>query len=179
MGAKAAMKDDVFVTADGIGGHLEYAGRLLKTPVGWRGYRFEVREKMGGFELHNVAYSRYATDTDTWWVEQSRHVVETHQSLDLALKALGQHEEFYLEAVAEDRKVDKYTALIERGSEHTNSKAYRQELADEFRKAIEALPPMPEKTCDWCGIDIPPTALYYPMVHDEFMCRKCYEEYSR
>jgi len=60
-----------------------------------------------------------------------------------------------------------------------DSKAYRQELADEFRKVVEALPPMPEKTCDWCGIDIPPTALYYPMVHDEFMCRRCYEEYSR
>jgi hypothetical protein len=60
-----------------------------------------------------------------------------------------------------------------------DSKVYRQELADEFRKAVEALPPMPEKSCDWCGIDIPATALYYPMVHDEFMCRKCYEEYSR
>ena len=59
-----------------------------------------------------------------------------------------------------------------------DAKSYRQELADEFRKAIEALPPMPDKTCDWCGADIH-TPDYYRMVDRQFMCRGCHDELSR
>ena len=57
-----------------------------------------------------------------------------------------------------------------------DSKAYRQELADEFRKAVEAVPPMPEKTCDWCGVDVS-TADDHKIIDREPMCNGCVSQY--
>ena len=228
------MKDEVFVTADGVGGHVEHVGHPLTTSGSIHCWRREVRETLAGFEVYDVRFRKSSGQ----WREASRDKFDVYQSKAEAIEAVKEHERGWWEAVADDLEEQRDRKRIEAGWEldqisrdlvpgratrdvvdmgHddgltpkqalevekqtrglkpigflgkdilavevdpviADSKVYRQELADEFRKTVEALPPMPEKTCDWCGIDIPPTALYYPMVHDEFMCRRCYEEYSR
>ena len=57
-----------------------------------------------------------------------------------------------------------------------DSKAYREQLAHEFRQAIEALPPIPEKTCGWCGIDVG-TVDDHKIVDREPMCNACVSQY--
>ena len=53
-----------------------------------------------------------------------------------------------------------------------DSPEYRRELAYEFRKAIETLPPMPDKTCDWCGTDLYKD--HKTIDRDFFMCNPCH-----
>ena len=57
-----------------------------------------------------------------------------------------------------------------------DSKAYREELAREFRRAIEALPPIPEQTCSWCGADIGGLD-DHKIVDREPMCNACVNGY--
>jgi hypothetical protein len=57
-----------------------------------------------------------------------------------------------------------------------DSKAYREQLAHEFRQAIEALPPVPEKTCGWCGVDVG-TLDDHKIVDREPMCNACVSQY--
>jgi hypothetical protein len=57
-----------------------------------------------------------------------------------------------------------------------DSKAYREQLAHEFRQAIEALPAIPEKTCGWCGVDVG-TLDDYKIVDREPMCNACVSQY--
>lgn len=57
-----------------------------------------------------------------------------------------------------------------------DSKAYRIELAHEFRQAIEALPPIPQKTCGWCGVDVG-TVDEDNIVDREPMCNGCVSQY--
>ena len=57
-----------------------------------------------------------------------------------------------------------------------DSKAYREQLAHEFRQAIEALPPIPEKTCGWCGVDVG-TVDDHKIVDREPMCNACVSQY--
>jgi hypothetical protein len=57
-----------------------------------------------------------------------------------------------------------------------DSKACREQLAHEFRQAIEALPPIPEKTCGWCGLDVG-TFDDHKMVDRAPMCNACVSEY--
>jgi hypothetical protein len=57
-----------------------------------------------------------------------------------------------------------------------DSKAYREQLAHEFRQAIEALPPIPEKTCGWCGVDVG-TLDDHKIVDREPMCNACVSQY--
>jgi len=56
-----------------------------------------------------------------------------------------------------------------------DSKAYREQLAREFRQAIEALPPMPDKTCSWCGHEVEND---HRIVDREPMCNACGSQYS-
>jgi hypothetical protein len=58
-----------------------------------------------------------------------------------------------------------------------SSKAYREQLADEFRQAIGALPPMPDKTCDWCGVELQ-TINDHKIVDAQRMCLECVKQYS-
>jgi hypothetical protein len=58
-----------------------------------------------------------------------------------------------------------------------NSKAYLAELAGEFRRAIEALPEMPDKTCDRCGIELQ-TIDDHKTVDRQFMRLECVKQYS-
>jgi len=57
-----------------------------------------------------------------------------------------------------------------------DSKAYRIEPAHEFRKAIEALPPNPEKTCGRCGVDVGAVD-DHKIVDREPMCNACVGQY--
>jgi hypothetical protein len=57
-----------------------------------------------------------------------------------------------------------------------DSKAYRGQLAHERCQAIEALPPIPEKTCGWCGVDIS-TVGDHKIVDREPMCNACVSQY--
>ena len=57
-----------------------------------------------------------------------------------------------------------------------DSKAYREQLAHEFRQAIEALPPIPETTCGWCGVDVS-TVDDHKIVDREPMCNACVSQY--
>jgi hypothetical protein len=233
------MKDNIFMTADRVPGHLEYSGNPIVTKDSREAkvcHRWEVRETREGFRLNDVTFTK--SRGQLAWHEVMRQEWDTYESKLGAIEAVKVQEKSYWEAVADDLaeqcdrerieagweldrisrdlvpgraprgivdmghddgltpkqalEVEKQTRglkpigflgknilAVEADPIIADSKAYRQELADEFRKAVEALPPMPEKTCDWCGIDILPDARCYPMVHDEFMCRKCYEEYSR
>jgi hypothetical protein len=57
-----------------------------------------------------------------------------------------------------------------------DSKAYREQLAQEFRQAIDALPPLIEKTCGWCGGDV--GALdNHKIVDRQPMCNACVIQY--
>ena len=57
-----------------------------------------------------------------------------------------------------------------------DSKAYREQLAQEFRQAIDALPPLIEKTCGWCGGDV--GALdNHELVDRQPMCNACVSQY--
>jgi hypothetical protein len=57
-----------------------------------------------------------------------------------------------------------------------DSKASRHELARDLRRAIEALPPIPEKTCGWCGADIGGLD-DHKIVDREPMCNPCVSQY--
>ena len=58
-----------------------------------------------------------------------------------------------------------------------HSEAYRKQLAHDFRRAIEALPPIPEKTCSCCGVDVG-AADDHKIVDREPMCLPCVREYG-
>jgi len=58
-----------------------------------------------------------------------------------------------------------------------DSKAYREQLAREFRQAIEALPSMPDKMCDWCGVEHQ-TNNDHKIVDAQCMCLECVRQYS-
>jgi len=57
-----------------------------------------------------------------------------------------------------------------------HSEAYRKQLAHDFRRAIEALPPIPEKTCSCCGVDVG-AADDHKIVDREPMCNACLSQY--
>jgi hypothetical protein len=50
------MKDEVFVTADGAGGHVEHVGRPLHVDGSIHCWRREVRETLAGFEVYDVRF---------------------------------------------------------------------------------------------------------------------------
>jgi hypothetical protein len=62
-----------------------------------------------------------------------------------------------------------------------DSKAYRAELAREFREAIEAYKPelralLQETTCEWCGVEVR-TVDDHKTVDREPMCNACVNQY--
>ena len=58
-----------------------------------------------------------------------------------------------------------------------SSKAYREQLAGEFRQAIGEVPPMPDETCDWCGVELQ-TINDHKIVDAQSMCMECVKQYS-
>ena len=59
-----------------------------------------------------------------------------------------------------------------------HSKAYREQLAREFRDAVVALRQglLHETTCDWCGVDVR-TVDDHKTVDREPMCNTCVNQY--
>ena len=236
------MKDEIFITVDGIGGHLEYVGKPFA-----RGYvanrlgddiercrRLEVRETRHGFQVHNVRFER-ACDSVEWREASREFTIPLYQSSLEAVQYVKDYKRDYFAAVAEDLEEQLDRERIEAGWEldrisrdlvpgratrdivdvgHddgltpkqalevekqtqglkpigflgkdilavevdpviADSKACRHELADEFRKAIEALPPMPERTCDWCGLDLS-GGHDHKIVDRQPMCMDCISFY--
>src|SRR5215472_16401386 len=60
-----------------------------------------------------------------------------------------------------------------------HSKAYREQLAREFRDAVDALRQglLHETTCDWCGGDVQ-TVNDHRLVDGQPMCLPCVKEYG-
>jgi len=60
-----------------------------------------------------------------------------------------------------------------------DSKAHREELAREFRQAVDLLRSglLHETTCDWCGADVQ-TVKDHRMVAGQPMCLPCVKEYG-
>jgi hypothetical protein len=222
------MKGDAFVTADGVGGHLEYIGQPLNVDGSVHCWRREVRETLAGFEVHDVRFMKFRG----YWREAYRDKNDVYKSKAEAIQAVKQHEKGWWEAVADDLEEQRDRERIEAGHELAreahrgppkrdivdmgydddgltpkealeieklrpigflgkdilaiqkeakpvtdDSKAYREQLAHEFRQAIEALPPMPDKTCDWCGVELQ-TMNDHKIVDAQRMCLECVKQYS-
>ena len=75
----------------------------------------------------------------------------------------------------DDRLSNKEALQLKR---QAREKAYREELARVFREAIEALPPMPDKFCDWCGIDLASVNDHYRIIDAQLMCQNCVQQYN-
>jgi len=60
-----------------------------------------------------------------------------------------------------------------------DSKAYREQLARDFRQAVDLLRSglAHETTCDWCGADVQ-TLKDHRMVAGQPMCLPCVKEYG-
>jgi hypothetical protein len=52
------MKDEVFVTADRVGGYLAYVGQPLTVEGSLDCWRREVRETLAGFEVYDVRFEK-------------------------------------------------------------------------------------------------------------------------
>jgi hypothetical protein len=53
----------------------------------------------------------------------------------------------------------------------------RRDLARDFRRAIDALSGMPDKTCNWCGVDLE-TVDDHKFVDRQSMCLDCINHYG-
>jgi hypothetical protein len=62
------MKDEMFITAEGVGGHLEYTGRPLHVDGSIHCWRREVRQTLAGFEVYDVRFRKSRGQ----WSEASR-----------------------------------------------------------------------------------------------------------
>ena len=220
------MKGDVFVTADGVGGHLEYVHQPLNVDGSVHCWRREVRETLAGFEEHDVRFMKFRG----YRHEAYRDKNDVYESKAEAIQAVKQHDKGWWEAVADDFEEQRDRERIEAGHELArewgrptrdivdmgydddgltpkeapeieklrpigflgkdilaiqkevkpvteSSKAYREQLADEFRQAIGALPPMPDKTCRWCGVELQ-TIKDHKIVDAQRMCLECAKQYS-
>jgi hypothetical protein len=197
------MKDDVFVTADGVGGHLEFIGQPLNVDGSVHCWRREVRETLAGFEVHDVRFMKFRG----YWREAYRDKNDVYESKAEAIQAVKQHEKGWWEAVADDleeqRDRERIEAGWELGREPGRGRAtrdivdmvyddgltpkeglelerqHRVELAREFRDAADALQSalIQETTCDWCGVHVQ-TVNDHKIVDGQPMCLPCVKEYG-
>jgi hypothetical protein len=183
------MKDQEFITAEGVGGYLEYTGLPLAVDEGrYYANRSEVRQVLAGFEVHDVQFKSSAVG----WLEDRRAISGVYQSKSEAIQAVKDSERDWFQCVAEDLQDQIERKRIEDAYEHqgvgiepaqTNKelseRQYRVELAREFRQAVEALRTgmLQEMTCDWCGVDLQ-AVNDHKMVDRQPMCLPCVSQYS-
>ena len=110
---QAAMKDEMLITADGVGGHLEYVGTPLTVDGSIYCWRREVRETLAGFEVYDVEFRK----SQGRWCEASRDKSTICQSKGEAIQAIKDHERSWWEAVADDLEEQRERAQIEAGWE--------------------------------------------------------------
>jgi hypothetical protein len=116
----AECRDEVFLTAGGVPGYLAYTGTPVARVFGHgpteRCHRWEVRETLAGFEIHDVGFRR-GLRLDGVWHEISRENWQTYQGRSEAIEAITVHERSYQEAVADDLEEQRDRARIEAGFE--------------------------------------------------------------
>jgi hypothetical protein len=203
------MKEEVFVTAESvtaesIGGHLEYTGTPLQVEGSNHCWRREVRETLAGFEVYDVRFTKFHEQ----WREAARLKYDVYQSKAEAIDAVREQRGWW-GAVGDDLKEQRDRERIEAGHELASmlqgrakgiqrdivemvyddgltpkealdiERQHRAELAREFREAVDALRTgmLQETTCDWCGVDLQ-TVKNHRMVDGQPMCLPCVSQYS-
>jgi hypothetical protein len=126
------MKDQKFITTEGVGGCLEYTGRPLGADGRYYANRSEVRQVLAGFEVHDVQFKSSAVGC----LEDRRAISGVYQSKSEAIQAVKDSEREWFQCVAEDLEDQRERQRIEAGHElvRLGSKSARnsRDIVDEF-----------------------------------------------